>query len=148
MHYRTALALTLVLSVFLASLGLTVSVKAQQSSASSDVDYDHFLIYQADDGDSICREATPLEREQLERIKPKNLRQINHRDTNAVGGSQGDNGETHLTIILRATQNLEEAPAAKAAFIRAAANWEDVINSPVTIYLDADYGNTNFGTPW
>jgi hypothetical protein len=34
-------------------------------------------------------------------------------------------------------------------FIRAAANWETAINSPVTIFIDADFGPTDFnGDPW
>jgi hypothetical protein len=152
LHFRTALALSLVLAIFLASLGLTVSVHANTSSASSGSDYDHFLIYQAPDGDTVCREATLAERRQLEQINPKNLRQINHRDgdLNALAFSTTDNAEGHLTIILRATANLdkpENAPA-KAAFLRAAATWESVVTSPVTIYLDADYGPDNFGQTW
>ncbi len=69
----------------------------------------------------MCREATLVERRNLENIRPKNLRQINHLDTNAMVEPQGDNGETHLTIILRATAQLDAAPNAKAAFLRAAA---------------------------
>ncbi|HEU4711828.1 MAG TPA: NF038122 family metalloprotease [Pyrinomonadaceae bacterium] len=148
MQYRTACALTLVLAIFLSSLGLTVSVQAQTSPASPEIEYDHFMIYQGDDGDTICREATPIEREQLEKVRPKNLRQINHTGMNALAESTSDNAGPNLTIILRATANLESAPLAKAAFIRAAANWEAVVNSPVTIYLDADYGSTNFGQAW
>jgi hypothetical protein len=35
-----------------------------------------------------------------------------------------------------------------AAFTRAAQAWESVVTSPVTIYIDADVGPNNFGTPW
>jgi Domain of unknown function (DUF4214) len=148
LHYRTALALTLIFAIFLTSLGLTVSVQAQTSTASLEESYDHFMIYSDGEGDTICREATPAERRNLENIRPKNLRQINHTDMNAMMQSQSDNAETHLTIILRATAQLEAQPEAKAAFLRAAAAWEAIINSPVTIYLDADYGTTNFGQAW
>ena len=34
---------------------------------------------------------------------------------------------------------------AKAAFVRAAQAWENIITSPVTIYIDADVGPNNFG---
>src|SRR5438128_3449504 len=54
----------------------------------------------------------------------------------------------HLTIILRATAHLDANAPAKAAFVRAAATWENQILSPVTIYIDADFGPDNFGTPW
>lgn len=148
LQYRIACALTLVVAIFLSSLGLTVSVQAQTSPASPEIEYDHFMIYQGDHGDTICREATRAERDQLQKINPKNLRQINHTDMNALSASTSDNAAANLTIILRATQSLEDAPLAKAAFLRAAANWEAVVNSPVTIYLDADYGSTNFGQPW
>ncbi|HEU4770080.1 MAG TPA: NF038122 family metalloprotease, partial [Pyrinomonadaceae bacterium] len=105
--------------------------------------------YRSEDGDTICREATPIEREQLQKINPKNLRQINHMEMNALAQSTtGENAGPNLTIILRATASLDNAPLAKAAFVRAAANWEGVVNSPVTIYLDADYGTTNFGQAW
>jgi hypothetical protein len=53
-----------------------------------------------------------------------------------------------LTIFLNGTKELEANAPAKAAFIRAAAAWESRINSPVTIYIDVDYGPTNFGTSW
>jgi hypothetical protein len=148
LHYRSALALTLVLAIFLTSLGLTVSAQAQSASASSDIEYDHFMIYQGADGDTICREATLAERRQLEQIHPKNLQQFNHLDNNAVALSQPDNAVGHLTIILEGTQNLNDNAPAKAAFDRAAAAWEAVINSPVTIYVQADFGPTNFGDPW
>jgi hypothetical protein len=53
-----------------------------------------------------------------------------------------------LTITLRATQQLEGYPEAKATFIRAAAAWEAIIKSPITIILDVDYGPNRFGTPF
>ena len=148
MHYRSALALALVLVIFLTSLGLTVSAQAQTSPSTPSIEYDYFMVYQAPDGDTICREATLAERQQLEQINPKNLQQINHTGTNALALSQADNAETHLTIILEGTQSLNDNAPAKAAFNRAAANWEAVISSPVTIYVEADFGTTNFGDPW
>jgi hypothetical protein len=152
LHYRSALALILVLAIFLTSFGLTVSVQAQTSSTSSNIEYDHFMIERTADGDTVCREATFAERQQLEQIQPQKLQQINHTEANALASTPTDNANGHLTIILLATANLNspdgDAPQAKAAFIRAAANWENVINSPVTIYLKADYGATNFGATW
>lgn len=153
MQYRTALALTLILAIFLSSLGLAVSVQAQTSAGSKGNEFDHFLIYQSADGDTICREANAFERRELDQISPKNLRQFNHLDTDlramsAMSTMQSDSAEGHLTIILRATANLDANPNAKAAFIRAAAAWEAVVTSPVTIYLDADYGPENFGVAW
>ncbi len=147
MQYRPALALTLILTIFLTSLGLTVSAQAHTSSSSSDIEYDHFLIYQDANGDTICREASAAEGRQLDLINPKNLRQFNHLDDN-LRALSSDNAEGSLTIILRATANLDANAPAKAAFLRAAAAWEAVVTSPVTIYLDADFGPDNFGAPW
>lgn len=134
---------------FLPSLGLTVSVHA----ASSGSDNDYFLIYEGENGDTFCREANARERLELEKINPKGLRQFNHLGDKALGlSAEADNAVQHLTIILRATANLDSptgnAPAAKAAFARAAAAWENVVNSPITIYIDADYGPDNFGQSW
>jgi hypothetical protein len=49
---------------------------------------------------------------------------------------------------LRATDNLRANPAAEAAFNRAAAAWENAISAPVTIYIQVDFGPTNFGAAW
>ncbi|HEY2961265.1 MAG TPA: NF038122 family metalloprotease [Pyrinomonadaceae bacterium] len=145
---RAFTALALALAVFLTSLGLKVSAATWSTTPSGDNDY--FLLYQGDNGDAVCREANALERRDLEKIVPKNLRQINHTSENALRAESTtvENDVSHLTIILRATANLDAAPDAKAAFTRAAAAWENVVTSPVTIYIDADYGPDNFGSAW
>jgi hypothetical protein len=53
-----------------------------------------------------------------------------------------------LQIVLRATQQLNDFPKAKAAFLKAAAIWTDKIQSPLTIIVDVDFGPTNFGERW
>lgn len=53
-----------------------------------------------------------------------------------------------LNIILRATEQLDAYPEAKAAFDRAAARWEARIANPVTVYVDVDFGPTLFGQPF
>lgn len=54
-----------------------------------------------------------------------------------------------LRIVLRATDQLEQYPQAKAAYLRAAATWERVItDTPMTIVVDVDFGPTYFGTPF
>jgi Calx-beta domain len=146
---RTVLALALAILILLPSFALTVSAHAPlPASTSSDNDY--FMLYAGPDGDTICRAATAAERGELEKITPKNLRQINHLGEKSPGlSTEADNDlPQHLTIILRATTNLENNPAAKAAFVRAAAEWENIVMSPVTIYIDADFGPDNFGAPW
>ena len=122
LHFRPALALSLILVIFLTSLGLTVTAQAQTYSASSGIEYDHFIIYKGADGDTVCREATLAEKRELDQINPKNLRQFNHLDNAlAMSAATTENAEDHLTIILQATTNLDSSPLAKAAFARAAA---------------------------
>jgi hypothetical protein len=53
-----------------------------------------------------------------------------------------------LTIILRATTQLQNNAAARDAFTRAAAKWEALINDPITVVIDVDFGTTFFGTPY
>ena len=53
-----------------------------------------------------------------------------------------------LRIILRGTPQLEQFPEAREAFLRAAATWESLISSPVTMIVDVDFGPTRFGTPY
>ncbi|HEX8847376.1 MAG TPA: NF038122 family metalloprotease [Pyrinomonadaceae bacterium] len=162
---RGALALSLSAFMFLTSLSFTAS--AQQASgrlAGSGSDSgakgperDYFIITQGPDGDTVCRAATRAELLELNKISTANLglHQITHVRREYEEKAHGDDAQggdndlpAHLTIILRATAQLESFPEAKAAFIRAAATWENQILSPVTIYLDADYGTTNFGQTW
>src|SRR5215207_829905 len=138
---RCILALGLVTAMFLTSLTLTVSANVPSDPTP---ELDHFLLYRDADGDTVCREATLAESLELEKIKPEDLRPINHIDKLNSFSAEAD----RLTIILRATAALEANTAAKAAFVRAAAAWENVITSPVTIYLDVDYGPKNFGQDW
>jgi hypothetical protein len=148
-----ALALVLMGLLLLPSASITVSAAAAPSDPVPQNDY--FLLYQDEYGEVACREANAREIGDLQRITPKNLRQINHTEDKATGftaaGDQatvGENAVNHLTIILLATANLEANAPAKAAFVRAATAWENVITSPVTIYVEVDYGPTNFGSAW
>ncbi len=54
----------------------------------------------------------------------------------------------NLTIQLEGTPQLEMFPLAKAAFQRAAAKWQNVLRTPITIKLAVDFGTTRFGTPY
>lgn len=144
---RFVLAVGLAVLILLPS-ALTISVNAA-APFSTQPDNDYFMLYAGANGDTICRVASAAERSELEKITPKNLHQINHLGDKSTGlSADADNAVSHLTIILRATTNLENNPAAKAAFIRAASNWENIINSPVTIFIDADFGPDNFGQAW
>lgn len=84
-----------------------------------------------------CRDA---DREEAQRLATprdgRGLRAISSPQINQTNG---------LKIILRATEQLETNPVAKAAFLRAAAMWESVIQSPITVVIDVDFGPTFFG---
>ncbi|HYV10881.1 MAG TPA: NF038122 family metalloprotease [Pyrinomonadaceae bacterium] len=141
---RHLLALGLVLTVFLPTLVITASAYIPVETPSEN---EHWVIYRGTNGDTVCREATEAEARDLDQIKPTGLQQINHLELLKPRLSAEDLPQ-HLTIILRATDNLKANPAAEAAFNRAAAAWENVISSPITIFIDVDYGPTNFGQAW
>ncbi|HYK19103.1 MAG TPA: NF038122 family metalloprotease [Pyrinomonadaceae bacterium] len=143
---RRALALALMALIFLPSLSASVSAHVPSDPTPEN---DVFVIYRSEDGDTVCRKANEQERSQLDvPVNPKNLRQINHIADPKQTGFSADALPAHLTIILRATANLDANAPAKAAFIRAAANWENLVSTPVTIYIDVDYGPNNFGQAW
>jgi hypothetical protein len=102
-----------------------------------------FTLYE-NGGGVACREATPeearalSERDQVERLHT--ISRINRYSQNAE-----DRG---LRIVLRATQQLERFPQARAAFLRAADTWEEKIQSPITVVIDVDFGPTLFGSPF
>jgi hypothetical protein len=73
------------------------------------------------------------------------LHQINHLKIAADGSEQVESA-TGLTIVLRATAQLNANPTAKQAFINAAAKWETLIKDPITVNIDVDFGTTFFGT--
>ena len=147
--YRKILALLLAGIVFLPALRLTVSANPPAPlPLESPTDNDHFLLYRGANGDAVCRAATPAEASEMDKIKPTDLRPINHLEQTSKPRAGAEDLPQHLTINLLATANLDANAPAKAAFIRAAAAWENIITSPVTIYIEADYGPTNFGNAW
>lgn len=156
---RGAVAMGLAAFLFLSPLSFLVSAQQPDSPTAQEPDSpkgsssrDHFILYRNAAGEVACREATLEERRRMDIVNPKGLRQINHleRDSQLTTQAQtADNAlPAHLTIILRATSQLEANAPAKVAFLRAAQAWESQIKSPITIYLDADFGSTNFGTEW
>lgn len=128
-----------------------VSLAIPQGSDDAKPARRQFTVYRNPEGETVCREATPAEIAQraqadLERL---GLRKINHLEISDDKSSTSQSpAATSLTIVLRATQQLQQNQAATAAFTRAAQSWESMIMSPVTIYIDVDYGTTNFGQAW
>jgi len=101
-----------------------------------------YLIVRSGDG-VVCRAMTERESEQLQVEKARtNLHVISESRSENLRAQQG------LKITLRSTPQLENFPAAKQAFLRAAARWESIIQSPITVVIDVDFGPTIFGTPF
>lgn len=112
------------------------------SQLHAEADSGGYLIESTDQG-LICREMTVREAEQLQTEKARtNLRAISEDRRDNLLAQQG------LKITLRGTQQLENFPSAKQAFLRAAAKWESIIQSPITVVIDVDFGPTIFGTPF
>ena len=102
---------------------------------------DGFILYETDRG-MECRAATPAEAGMFSRQEGGiGLHRISPTHLNEVGPQRAG-----LRIVLRATQQLENFPDAKSAFLRTAAIWEDKIQTPITIVIDVDYGPTLFGS--
>lgn len=99
------------------------------------------FVLRMQDGKRVCLEATPEEASRMRRMS----REPEMRVIYAGRASQTAQAQIGLRIILRSTTQLDGFPVAKAAFIRAAQNWESQILSPITIVLDVDYGPTFFG---
>jgi hypothetical protein len=90
-----------------------------------------------------CRDASAEESQVMQRRTDRTLHVIS---SNRVTRSQLLSAESAgLQIILRGTNQLENFPAAKAAFLNAAARWEALIASPITVVIDVDFGATWFG---
>ena len=111
-------------------------------SLTSNSEADTLMLYETDRGLG-CRSATADEaRLYSRRDQSEQLHRISPPQRFSLEGKAG------LQIILRATQQLESFPEAKAAFVRAAAIWTDKIQTPITIVIDVDFGSTLFGTPF
>lgn len=50
-----------------------------------------------------------------------------------------------LKICFRPTPRFMDEPSVLSALLRAASRWESIIQTPITIVIDVDYGPTNFG---
>ncbi|HKE57826.1 MAG TPA: NF038122 family metalloprotease [Pyrinomonadaceae bacterium] len=85
-----------------------------------------------------CRQATAAEAQSLRKQNGVERHELKTSHANPGG----------LTIILRATPQLDSFPEAKAAFLAAAARWESLIATPITIVVDVDFGPTIFGDPF
>lgn len=75
-------------------------------------------------------------------------RRVRERDANlplTVLAPEQSTDQQGLRIVLRATSQLSSSSPAREAFKRAAAQWEALIQTRVTIVIDVDFGPTLFG---
>lgn len=89
----------------------------------------------------VCRQTTAREAQELFVAEGQ-------AELHAFSNPQSFQAAPGLKIILRGTQQLENFPQAKESFLRAAAKWEAIIQSPITIVIDVDYGATFFGSSY
>ncbi|MGH9840847.1 MAG: NF038122 family metalloprotease [Blastocatellia bacterium] len=97
------------------------------------------------DGQISCRAATEAEAQAMGRDPGQQLRVIGDE---AFAPNSPEQARKGLKIILRGTPQLEQFPEAKAAFLRAARTWESLIQNPITVVIDVDFGPTVFGKPF
>jgi len=101
------------------------------------------FVISDEQGRIACREATPEEAQAMTRRESdQQLQAITPGADNLL------QQQTGLKIILRGTAQLEGFPAAKNAFIKAAAKWEAIIQNPITVVIDVDFGPMRFGEPF
>ena len=103
----------------------------------------HAFINYRTDGKIGCREATEAEASALKQRGGQSLHVIS-RDR-SVSTQSLSVESAGLQIVLRATNQLENFPTAKTAFLNAAATWESLISTPITVVIDVDFGPTWFG---
>jgi hypothetical protein len=123
---------------------------------------DVFVIYRNQRGEAVCRKATPEEKRRLSiRDQAGPTRTIYSGNRRAPSKGSGEVMELQTTqtgtallpsaglhIVLHATEQLQNNPMARDAFIVAANRWEALISTPITVVLDVDFGTTIFGQPF
>ncbi|MEP7271243.1 MAG: NF038122 family metalloprotease [Acidobacteriota bacterium] len=101
-----------------------------------------FVISRNAEG-SVCRQMRPDEARDFpieERSTP--LSDLSRR--NGVNAP----AQTGLKITLRGTTQLDANAPARDAFLRAAAKWQSLIQTPLILVVDVDFGPTLFGDPY
>src|SRR5690242_15765784 len=132
--------------LLIAAMGLPFHTPGARATASSSLTEPTIMaapgmrqslaLYQSGKGLG-CRDASRDEAGRLQALR--DARQLHVISSPRLSQTKG------LTIILRATDQLEANPTAKAAFLKAAAMWESVITTPITVVIDVDFGPTFFG---
>ncbi|HWO02741.1 MAG TPA: NF038122 family metalloprotease [Blastocatellia bacterium] len=150
LNLKLLFAITLVIAISIpaqhsvAAVHAGSTARASNSTANShtlvgDPGFTACTLYRSDDGVS-CRTAEANETAMTTQRDPNQpLEVISPVQLTAQGG---------LTIVLRATPELDAFPKAKNAFLRAAATWQSLIQTPIKVVVDVDFGSTWFGNPY
>lgn len=103
-----------------------------------------FVTYQ-NGGGSATRQSTAAESAVYNAARGQQQTALHDISSSNRGFANSRNG---LFLILRATPQLEQFPQAKAAFERAAARWESLIQDQISVIVDVDFGETYFSQPF
>jgi hypothetical protein len=103
------------------------------------------FVIEWENGQRVCRQATAGEAQDFQSAAKTTPLHIIYPGQQALTSQSGQSG---LKLVLRGTAQLENYPVAKAALIRAAQVWEALIQNPITVVMDVDYGPTRFGRPF
>ncbi|MFY9574877.1 MAG: hypothetical protein WAV20_26035, partial [Blastocatellia bacterium] len=140
------LSLTMLLSPFAPSLMSSESSNRQEEPG----EFNPAPFPQADgsvhcieDGKTVCREATAQEALTITQRDPDLILHQLQSELEQIRPQTAG-----IKIILRGTQQLNSSPQAKQAFLKAAAKWESLIQTPITVIVDVDFGPTRFGKPF
>src|SRR5882724_280362 len=116
---------------------------SQSRTLPSPVSRSHAFVSYKADGKVGCREASDEEARSLKIRAGESLHIIS--SDRRIRTQSLSTESTGLQIVLRATSQLEDYPTAKAAFLNAAAAWESLISTPITVVIDVDFGPAWFG---
>ena len=122
---------------------------------------DAFVLYQDERGETTCRPATKVERDQINSRRQDGPTRVIYPgaprerdgDQNALLALENTTGlnllpSAGLRIVLHSTAQLDQNETARNAFIAAANRWEAIVATPITVVIDVDFGTTFFGQPY
>src|SRR5690348_10025610 len=125
------LATTTLFNGVAAAVSPPATDSAKQSAAPPIKHADGAYVIQQAGGHTVCRHATDAEATQM-------LRRPHIQPVRPILPIRTARAQSGLKILLRGTDQLEEFPAAKQAFLDAAAVWEAIIATPITVVVDVD----------
>jgi hypothetical protein len=133
-------------SAFPLCTGSAASPRTQQSSAeqSFSVTGSHRQFVLSQDGDRQSLSYRRPTQEESERL----FQDAKLEGLHTISSPRPESPATGLQITLQGTAELDNFPQAKAALLNAAAHWEALIQTPITVLINVDFGPTVFGDPF